>query len=131
MSYFDFPNARTYDSDLGWIIRNFNKSEDQIKALLKCCDDVKDNLDTLNEFKTQLESGQFPPEMEAAFYSWAMQHVPDFIADAVKNVFFGLTDEGYFVAYIPNSWDDITFNTTEFDIDLPECQEYGHLVLSY
>ena len=131
MSYFDFPNSRTYDNDLGWIIKNFNKSEDQIKALLKCCDDVKDNLDTLNEFKNQLESGQFPPEMEAAFYTWALQHVPDFIADAVKNVFFGLTDNGYFVAYIPNSWDDITFNTTEFDIDLPECQEYGHLVLSY
>ena len=46
-------------------------------------------------------------------------------------VFFGITDDGYFVAYIPESWDDITFYTTELDIFLPLQPEYGHLVLAY
>lgn len=46
-------------------------------------------------------------------------------------VFFGITDDGYFVAYIPDSWDDITFYTTELDIFLPIEPEYGHLVLAY
>lgn len=46
-------------------------------------------------------------------------------------VFFGITDDGYFVAYIPESWDDITFYTTELDIFLPIEPEYGHLVLAY
>ena len=46
-------------------------------------------------------------------------------------VFFGLTDDGYFVAYIPDSWDDITFRTTELDIFLDIEPEYGHLVLVY
>lgn len=49
----------------------------------------------------------------------------------VTMVFFGLTDDGYFVAYIPESWDDITFYTTELDIFLPIEPEYGHLVLAY
>ena len=46
-------------------------------------------------------------------------------------VFFGLTDDGYFVAYIPDGWDDIIFNTTEYDIFISGFSEYGHLVLSY
>ena len=46
-------------------------------------------------------------------------------------VFFGLTDSGYFVAYIPDGWDEIIFNTTGLDIQLDLEPEYGHLVLSY
>lgn len=46
-------------------------------------------------------------------------------------VFFGLTQSGYFVAYIPQSWEQITFNTTGLDIVVPCMDEYGHLVLSY
>lgn len=46
-------------------------------------------------------------------------------------VFFGITDDGYFVAYIPENWDDITFYTTELDIFLDIEPEYGHLVLAY
>lgn len=46
-------------------------------------------------------------------------------------VFFGITEDGYWVAYIPESWDDITFYTTELDIFLPIEPEYGHLVLAY
>lgn len=46
-------------------------------------------------------------------------------------VFFGLTDSGYFVAYIPENWDTIHFGTTGLDIDAPIQPEYGHLVLLY
>lgn len=42
-------------------------------------------------------------------------------------VFFGLTDDGYFVAYIPETWRDITFDTI-LDYD---NANYGHLVLEY
>ena len=46
-------------------------------------------------------------------------------------VYFGLTDSGYFCAYIPRSWKNIKFNTTGLDINVPIQPEYGHLVLSY
>ena len=46
-------------------------------------------------------------------------------------VFFGLTDSGYFVAYIPENWDNIQFGTTGVDTDAPIQPEYGHLVLLY
>ena len=46
-------------------------------------------------------------------------------------VFFGLTDSGYFVAYIPENWDSIKFGTTGLDVYAPIQPEYGHLVLLY
>lgn len=46
-------------------------------------------------------------------------------------VFFGLTDSGYFVAYIPENWESIKFGTTGLDVDAPIQPEFGHLVLLY
>jgi len=46
-------------------------------------------------------------------------------------VIFGLTDSGYFVAYLPDSWDDITFQTTGYDTVTELMPDYGHLVLVY
>ena len=45
-------------------------------------------------------------------------------------IFVEISDAGYFVYYIPESWDDITFNTTGLDITIPDT-DYGRLVLSY
>ena len=47
------------------------------------------------------------------------------------SVFFNITDNGRFVAYIPETWKDIDFNTTGLDINLNIEPEFGHLVLSY
>ena len=42
-------------------------------------------------------------------------------------VFFGLTLDGYFVAYIPESWTQIIFDTGA----VYGTPEYGRLILSY
>lgn len=48
-----------------------------------------------------------------------------YVSRIVKYVFFGLDDNGNFCAYIPESWNFITFDT-----DLSE-ENYGRLVLTY
>lgn len=53
------------------------------------------------------------------------------IENAIKNVWFGLTQDGYFVAYVPESWNDVQFATTGLDIVVPTVPEYGHLVVRY
>lgn len=45
-------------------------------------------------------------------------------------IFVEITDSGFFVYYIPQTWADITFNTTGLDISIPDT-DYGRLVLSY
>ena len=47
-----------------------------------------------------------------------------------KMIFVEITDAGYFMYYIPEGWEDITFNTTGLDITIPDT-DYGRLVLSY
>lgn len=51
--------------------------------------------------------------------------VNDYLQRAVKNVFFGLTYDGYFAAYIPDGWNDIHFGTIQ------DGALYGHLTLEY
>ena len=45
-------------------------------------------------------------------------------------IFVEISDAGYFIYYIPETWEDITFNTTGLDVIIPNT-EYGRLVLSY
>lgn len=53
------------------------------------------------------------------------------IADTIATmIFVEITDAGYIVYYIPETWNDITFNTTGVDITIPDV-DYGRLVLSY
>ena len=53
------------------------------------------------------------------------------IADTIATmIFVEITDAGYIVYYIPETWNDITFNTTGVDITIPNV-DYGRLVLSY
>lgn len=54
--------------------------------------------------------------------------IEDYIATMI---FVEINDAGYIVYNIPESWKDITFNTTQLDIFLTLQPDYGHLVLSY
>ena len=53
--------------------------------------------------------------------------MPNIISEAIKTVYFGLTLDGYFVAYIPESWTQIIFDTGA----VYGTPEYGRLILSY
>ena len=130
MSYFEFPHTRTYDSDLGWLIKT-------VKALGEAVDAMEDWKSTHEEEYKQLKalydavmSGNFPPEITDAFTRWMQQNGLELVGELVKMVFFGITDDGYFVAYIPEYWDDIIFNTTGYDISILGY-DFGHLTLSF
>ena len=45
-------------------------------------------------------------------------------------IFVEISDAGYFVYYIPDSWENIKFETSGLDVELPDV-EYGRLILSY
>ena len=45
-------------------------------------------------------------------------------------IFVEINNDGYIVYNIPENWNDIEFNTTGLDINVPNY-EYGHLTLSY
>lgn len=86
-----------------------------------------DEIEALNTlFEKFIESG-FEDYYEEQIQAWINAHMPDIIAQAIKMVFFGLTTDGYFCAYIPSSWEGIIFDTiSDYSSD-----NYGCLTLSY
>lgn len=61
-------------------------------------------------FEKFMESG-FDDYYREQIEAWVNAHMEDIVSSAMKMVWFGLTQDGYFVAYIPDSWDEITFDT--------------------
>lgn len=80
------------------------------------------------QFEKFMESG-FDDYYKAQIEAWIEAHMPDIIGKYVRMVFFGLTLDGYFVAYIPEGtgWDDIVFDTGA----VYGSDEYGRLILNY
>lgn len=129
MSFFEFPNTRTYDNDLGWLIKNVKNSDEAIKALedWKAVADI--TISELRDLLDALASGTVPEEVATAITKWLSINAKDIVGAMIKNVWFGLTMSGYFVAYIPDSWNDIIFKTTGYDFFTDLQENYGHLVL--
>lgn len=130
MSFFEFPHTRTYDSDLGWLIKDYKTLDEFKDAVKHWIEDTQPTIDELNQLLDMIESGNLPEGMQEGIRRWLEVNALDLIGELVKMVIFNITDDGYFVAYIPESWSDIIFGTTGLDLIIPG-QEYGRLVLSY
>ena len=59
--------------------------------------------------------------------SYAKEVLEKFIANMI---YVDISDSGYIIYHIPESWNDVKFYTTGLDITVPTENEYGHLVLS-
>lgn len=57
--------------------------------------------------------------------SFAEQIVKEAIERLMKDVMFGISTGGYFMALIPDKWSELQFGTIQ------EGELYGHLVLEY
>lgn len=130
MSYFEFPHTRTYDSDLGWLIKTVKELTEIASSLEEWKTQHEDEYEQLKALYDALMSGNFPPSISEAFERWMQRNALGLVGELVKMVFFQITDDGYFVAYIPDSWADIIFNTTGYDIVISGT-DYGHLTLSF
>lgn len=124
-NYTDF-----HELNLSWLLES-------VKELLIAMDNMEewktqhiDEYEQLKKLYDDIVSGNFPPSMLESLKIWVQRNAVDLIGDMVKMVFFELTDDGYFVAHVPESWSDIRFGTTGLDIIKPGY-DYGHLVLSY
>lgn len=130
MSYFDFPHTRTYDSDLGWLIKTVKKLTELVEGLEGWKAQHEEEYKQLKALYDAIISGNFPKSITDAFNKWMHENALSIVGEMVKMVFFQITNDGYFVAYIPDGWEDIIFNTTGLDI-FPVDVDYGHLTLSF
>ncbi len=130
MGLFDhFPYTNFHELNLEWILCHF-------KEFIKAIDDLEDwraqhekEYEELKGYYDNIINGTLTPALENGLKKWVVANLQNIIGEAIKTVLFGLED-GYFVAYIPDSWSDIIFGTTGLD-DFISGYDYGHLTLTY
>lgn len=77
-------------------------------------------------FEQFMESG-FEDYYEKQIEKWIEDHAALLFTKLAKMVFFGLTMDGHFVAYIPDGWEDIVFDTGM----VYGRSDYGRLILKF
>lgn len=123
-----YPYQNLNDLNLDYLLEVADKAREVLEDL----GNYDARIDELEKCCNAVRSGNFTPEMVEKIKEIIQNDIIDLVGEMVKFVFFGLTDTGYFVAYIPEPWDSIIFNTTEYDLFIPDVtKEFGRLVLSY
>lgn len=87
----------------------------------------KDDIIKLQNELQNLKDGGLLDYYEKQIYQWIQDNMRDIMAAACKQVYFGLNDDGYFVAYVPDSWNEITFDTGA----VFGRSDYGRLILRF
>jgi hypothetical protein len=113
--------------------------EERIKRLCKQYDKLCHyssaiaNQVNLNTTELAEIAQEFEDFKNSGFYDYYKQQVKDWIENNLallyemmaKQVFFGLTKDGHFCAYVPDSWQDIQFDTGA----VYGRSDYGRLIL--
>lgn len=109
------------------IIKDVNALGTQVNINMQDIAELKTEVEMLQTELEKVKNGEYVSLYINALASWIDKNLHELVGRVVKYVFFGLTDDGYFVAYIPDSWDWIEFDT----IIQPENPLYGHLLLRW
>lgn len=123
----EYPYTDFHELNLSWVIGKIKALITEVDSLDTWKEEHEKEYQQLKDLYDAVMSGNFPPSITEAFHNWMLENALDLVGSMIKAVHFGLTNDGYFCAFIPDSWDEIQFDTvTDFDDPL-----YGHLMLLY
>ena len=118
----------------------YDNSLSYYEVLCKVVDYINNLINDHKLYAEELESAE---QAIAELQNWVKEFDTSYVVDIVEKfianmIYVWISDAGYIVYYIPESWDDIQFNTTGYDIQNAELSDqghvtnfdYGHLVLS-
>lgn len=110
-----YDDSLSYYEVLCKVVNYINNLIDSDKEIIKDIDGLKADIAVIQEWIDKFDE----------------EKIVNFLDRYIKFIFFGLTDDGYFVAYIPDTWNEITFSTSQYDDFTTLEPEFGHLILSY
>lgn len=119
---------------LCWVKNNLNAISESLESLKSS---VQSNTDDISKLQSQVRSlselidkvknGDYVDLYLDSLINYINNNLQELVGRIAYFVHFGLTDEGYFVAYIPPNWEFIRFYT---DMNC-KSRNYGHLILIY
>lgn len=106
--YWDVYSA---EQRLKQLCLNFDKVEHYLDYVAELMNEW--NIDFSDEMQKELEDiwNAVNNGLENAVHDWIQENFDYIFKYIAKQVYFGLNEQGYFVAYIPEGWDDIVFDT--------------------
>lgn len=123
-----FDESMSYYEVLCKVIKILNNSLEDI-IILK--EEIENTNSALDEFKEEVES-QFEELLNGTWIQGTIPYLEELLKQYIPvAIFFEINNDGYFVANIPETWDEIQFNTTGYDYPEINGVGYGHLVMSY
>lgn len=108
-------------------ITNVNKLGAQVQINAGDIAQLKQEIAIVQTELEKIANGGYISQYINQLATWIDNNLQELVGRVVKYIFFGLTDDGYFVAYIPDTWDFINFDTI-IDTTSPL---YGHLLLQW
>ena len=130
MLFPQYPYINLNDLNLDYLLKHMKELVQAVGNLDSWREEHEKEYEELKQLYDDIVSGNFPDAMKDALYNWVVRNSESIIAESIKMAFFGLTDDGHLIVYIPDSWDEITFGTSGYD-DFPAGVDFGHLTLSY
>lgn len=111
----------------------YDDSLSYYEVLCKVTDYINGIIDNQDEINTEIQA--LKAELQTV-QTWIDNFDTTVIEQIIRDylatmIFVEISMSGYIIYNIPQTWADITFNTTGLDINLTLMPEYGHLVLSY
>lgn len=122
--YDTFPYSEMYKLNMTWIIETIKKNTNDVEKAVAEIQAYQADMNAKFEALEEVQKEQIAELMTSwnQKIDYLLKHIiPQLIT-------FGLTDDGYFVAYIPEQWQDIQFFTDTSDFNAPE---FGRLGLMY
>lgn len=110
-----YDDSLSYYEILCKVVNYINNIIDNEKEITEEVESLKAELKVVQEWIANFDT------------SYAESIIKKYIATMI---FPEISDSGYILYFIPDTWEDINFNTTGKDIQI-DGQEYGILVLSY
>ena len=114
----EYLNAMISNQD--FFKESLDKYGININELQEAVKELQDELD-------KVKNGEYISLYLNSLKKFIDDNLKEIVGRIMKYVFFGLTDDGYFIAYIPDSWNFIKFHT---DMDY-NSETYGHLILNW
>lgn len=110
-----YDDSLSYYEVLCKVVTYINQIIDSENQIIENVEQLKEELEEVQDWINNFDT------------SFAESIIREYLATMI---FVEISDAGYFLYFIPESWDDITFNTTGLDISIANY-DYGRLVLSY
>ena len=108
-----YDDSLSYYEVLCKVVDYINKLIETDKEIIQDVDALKADMITVQAWIDNFDT------------SFAEQIVKEAIERLMKDVVFGISTGGYFMALIPDKWSELQFGTIQ------EGELYGHLVLEY